>query len=68
MVSLPEFNIWFVPKCPTTGFRLGYYNVTLGTITTLKHQCVVWCKHAYFSTSNRLGILIDRQTDGETEL
>jgi len=58
-----------VTKRPTTGFRLGYHNVTLGTATILKHQSVVWYKQC-FDISNRLSVahLCDTQTDRQTDV
>jgi len=53
MVPLPDFNSWLVPKRPATGLRLGYYNVTLGTIQILNLQCVVRCKR-YLDALNGL--------------
>jgi len=51
MVAVPNFS---VTKHPTTWFRLGHRNVTLGT-TSMKHRRVVWCK-SHLDISNRLGV------------
>jgi len=64
MVPIPEFNSWLVPKHATTGLRLGYHNVTLGTATILKCQCVV-CSQPYLDILNHFGMVF--QCDGRTD-
>jgi len=63
MVPLPEFNSYLVQKRPTTGFRLGSHNVTLGTTIInvsrgAKHISILQTVQAWLTG------VTDRETDG----
>jgi len=53
--TLPERNLWLVPKRTHYCVYTRYHNVILGTTTMLKHQRIVRCKRC-LDILNRVGV------------